>query len=186
VAVSPEPVGPEPVGPEPVGLRLRAVPYTDPVVQDLVELVQQEYVRRYGGRDDTPVDPAQFAPPQGLFVVAWLAGDPVGCGGWRRLPQRGRVEIKRMYVLPAARGRGVARAILAELERTAAAAGAAEVVLETGTEQPEAMQLYLSSGYDPVTGYGHYAGRPRSRAFGKALGGVPEVGPHPPDRAVTH
>ena len=59
--------------------------------------------------------------------------------------------------------------MLAELERTAAAAGHEVVVLETGTAQPEAMALYVSAGYDPIDGFGHYAGRPLSRAFRKQL-----------------
>jgi GNAT superfamily N-acetyltransferase len=154
-------------------VRVGVLPYTDPVAADLVERLQEEYLRRYGGRDQAPVDPAEFAPPRGVFLVAWLAGEPAGCGGWRWSELPGTVEVKRMYVVPAARGRGVARALLAELERTAAAAGAAAVVLETGTAQPEAIALYGSSGYLPVPGFGYYAGRPTARSFGKQLPPVP-------------
>ena len=148
---------------------IRAAGGDDQVAAGLIEQVQQEYVARYGGRDDAPVDPAEFRPPRGLFLVAVLDGVPVGCGGWRHLGD-GRVEVKRMFTAPAARGRGVARAVLAELERTAAAAGHARVLLETGLAQPEAMTLYGSAGYEPVEGFGHYAGRPLSRAFGKDIG----------------
>ena len=153
-----------------MSLEFRPAAYDDEDAAALIELVQQEYVVRYGGRDDAPVDPADFTPPHGLFLVAVLAGVPVGCGGWRDLGD-GRVEVKRMFTAPAARGRGGARALLAELERTAAAAGHARVVLETGLAQPEAMRLYGSAGYDPLDGFGHYAGQPLSRAFGKDLGG---------------
>jgi GNAT superfamily N-acetyltransferase len=153
-----------------VTLELRPAAYDDEVAAGLIEQVQQEYVVRYGGRDVAPVDPGEFSPPHGLFLVAVLDGTPIGCGGWRDLGD-GRVEIKRMFTAPTARGRGVARALLAELERTAAAAGHARVVLETGLAQPEAMTLYRSAGYDPVAGFGYYAGRPLSRAFGKDLGG---------------
>jgi ribosomal protein S18 acetylase RimI-like enzyme len=142
--------------------------YDDEVAAELVEQVQEEYVVRYGGRDDAPVDPDEFRPPHGLFLVVMLDGTAVGCGGWRDLGDR-RAEIKRMFVRPSARGRGVARALLAELERTAAEAGAEEVVLETGTRQPEAIGLYVSAGYDPIDGFGHYAGQPLSRAFAKRL-----------------
>jgi GNAT superfamily N-acetyltransferase len=152
-----------------VSLEIRPAAYEDVVAAELIELVQQEYVVRYGGRDDAPVDPAEFSPPLGLFLVAVLDGVPVGCGGWRDLGD-GRVEVKRMFTAPAARGRGVARALLAELERTAAAAGHDRVVLETGLAQPEAMTLYASAGYDPLDGFGHYAGQPLSRSFGKDLG----------------
>ena len=74
-----------------------------------------------------------------------------------------------MFTAAGFRNRGLARAVLAELERTAAAAGIEEIVLETGTVQPEAIALYESSGYRPVEGFGYYAGRPRSRSFGKRV-----------------
>src|SRR4051812_50057330 len=61
----------------------RALPYDDPVSQDLIERVQQEYVQRYGGPDEAVVDPAEFLPPHGLFLVAEVDGVPAGCGGGR-------------------------------------------------------------------------------------------------------
>lgn len=140
----------------------------DPVIKDMIELIQGEYVVRYGGPDDAPIDAAEFAPPHGLFLLARLDGEPVGCGGWRSLGG-GQAEIKRMFTVAAVRGRGVARAVLAEVERTAAAAGIRELVLETGLAQPEAIALYTATGYRPVEGFGHYAGAPLSRAFGKHL-----------------
>jgi hydroxymethylpyrimidine/phosphomethylpyrimidine kinase len=164
-------------------VELRPMPYHDPAAQRLVEQVQQEYVRRYGGPDESPMDPAEFVPPDGIFLVAWQDGTAVGCGGWRRLAGTDAAEIKRMYVTPAGRRRGLARTILAELERTAAAGGAHRVVLETGTEQPEAIALYLSSGYEPIAGFGYYADRPRARHFGKALASPPRV--DPPSRPRT-
>jgi GNAT superfamily N-acetyltransferase len=144
-------------------MKLAVARLDDPVVKDLIELIQGEYVVRYGGPDEAPIDAAEFAPPRGLFLLAELDGEPAGCGG------DGRAEIKRMFTVAAFRHRGVARAVLAELERTAAAAGIGELVLETGTVQPEAIALYLSAGYDPIAGFGHYAGAPRSRAFSKRL-----------------
>ena len=159
----------------PAGLVIRTVRYDDPDAVALIAEVQQEYVRRYGGPDDTPVSVAEFASPLGLFVVAYLAGDPVGCGGWRAHDATdpgfadGDAEVKRMYVAPIARGRGVARALLAELERTAAEAGRLRVMLETGTRQPEAIALYRSSGYRPVPSFGLYRGAPGSRCFARTL-----------------
>ena len=140
----------------------------DPAALELIELVQGEYVIRYGGRDEAPIDVAEFLPPKGLFLVATVDGVPAACGGWRNLGD-GRAEIKRMFTAAGFRNRGLARAVLAELERTAAAAGIEEIVLETGTVQPEAIALYESSGYRPVEGFGYYAGRPRSRSFGKRV-----------------
>ena len=81
----------------------------------------------------------------------------------------GDAEIKRMYVVPDARGAGHARTLLAELERTAAAAGRRRMILETGTAQPEAMSLYRACGYQPIGRFGTYRDDHRSRCFGKLL-----------------
>ena len=74
-----------------------------------------------------------------------------------------------MYVVPAARGRGLARGLLAALEGSARQAGADVMVLETGTAQPEAIGLYESSGYVPVEGFGYYRDSPFVRYLGKLL-----------------
>jgi GNAT superfamily N-acetyltransferase len=138
--------------------------------------LQQEYRIRYGGEDTTPIDPTQFDAPHGLFVVGYVDGAAVGCGGWRARDggedpalRPGDAEIKRMYVAAAHRGRGYARAILAELERTATAAGRLRAVLESGTHQPESVALYRSSGYEPVPAFGKYRDSPNSLFFGKPL-----------------
>jgi GNAT superfamily N-acetyltransferase len=150
---------------------LRAVPYDDPVAVDLVARVQQEYVQRYGGPDEAPVDPDEFAPPRGLFLVAEVAGVPAGCGAWRAYPPggAGAVEVKRVYVVPEFRRRGLAQVVVAALEASAAAAGHTSAVLNTGTEQPEAIALYTGRGYLPVPGYGVYAGTPGAVFLGRAL-----------------
>ena len=107
-------------------LRLERVPITHPDALLLVEEVQEEYVVRYGGRDDTPLDPAAFDPPGGAFYVGYLGDEPVATGAWRRrtdvevFDTRATAEIKRMYVVAAHRGEGLARRMLAHLEVTAA------------------------------------------------------------------
>ena len=151
--------------------------YHDTDAQLLIDEVQQEYVQRYGGPDDTPVHRDEFRPPNGHFVVLYETGRPVAMGGWRfneeariLLGGPGRVaELKRMYVIPAVRGRGHARAVLAHLEHTAALAGAGRMVLETGDAQPEAVALYCSSGYEPILAFGHYADSDQSIHLGKPL-----------------
>lgn len=148
---------------------LRALPYDHPVAQHLVERVQQEYVERYGGRDAAVVDPAEFDPPAGLFLVAEIDGVPAGCGAWRVLSS-GEVEIKRLYVEPAFRRRGLARRIMAALEDGAARAGHRSVVLNSGQQQPEALALYARLGYRPVPGYGVYADAPDAVFLGRDLG----------------
>ena len=148
---------------------LRALPYDHPVVQDLVERVQQEYVLRYGGRDAAVVAPSEFEPPAGVFLVAEVDGEAAGSGAWRLLPS-GDVEIKRVYVAPAHRRRGLARVIRAALEDSAARAGHRRVVLNSGREQPEALALYDRLGYRAVPGYGVYACAPDAVFLGRDLG----------------
>jgi GNAT superfamily N-acetyltransferase len=149
---------------------LRAEPFDGPAALVLIEMVQQEYIERYGGPDETVLDPAEFAAPNGGFVVLYLDGEPVACGGWRRLPDwPNAVEIKRMFVVPAYRRRGLARFVLVALEDAARAAGFTQMWLETGERQPEAMQLYRSAGYAPIDGYGHYRDAPLARPMGKNL-----------------
>jgi GNAT superfamily N-acetyltransferase len=150
---------------------LRAVPYGDPLAQYLVEQVQQEYVERYGDRDAAVVEPAEFLPPAGAFLVAEVDGVPAGCGAWRALPSA-EAEIKRVYVEPAFRRQGLAQLIVAALEDGAARAGHRSIVLNTGQQQPEALALYARLGYSSVPGYGIYACAPDAVFLGKALGVV--------------
>lgn len=148
-------------------VRIEVRTYDHPDAVALIADVQQEYVVRYGEVDLTPVDPAQFAPPHGLFLVAYVDDEPAACGGWR--VHGTDVELKRMYVRPAFRGLGLARAVLAELERTAAEAGYTRLILETGQRQPEAIALYTSAGYTPVPAFGYYAEEPEAVHLGKSL-----------------
>lgn len=150
-------------------VRIAVVAYDEPDAARLIAELQQEYRVRYGGPDGTPVTPAEFAPPEGLFLVGYRDGTPVACGGWR---SRGTdAEAKRMYVTRDARRGGLARAVLAELEATALAAGHRRMILETGTEQPEAVAFYRSAGYTAIAPFGHYVSSPRSIHLGKLLAG---------------
>ena len=85
--------------------RIERLPITHPDARLLVEAVQEEYVARYGGRDETPVDPRDFEDPLGQFFVGYLDGVPVATGAWRRssvtaLGADVTAEVKRMYVVP--------------------------------------------------------------------------------------
>lgn len=157
-------------------MEIRKTRYNEPAAMRLNDLVQREYVERYGDGDATPMAADHFDPPHGLYLVAYDAdGEPVASGGWRAQDaspeghEDGDAEVKRMFVVREARGRGLARAILAALEASAAAAGRTRMVLETGLRQPEAISLYESSGYVPVKKFGYYRDQDLSLCMGKSL-----------------
>lgn len=158
-------------------MEIRPVPYDHPDAVKLDAAVQAEYDIRYGdGGDATPMDPADFRPPNGTYLIAYDAlGVPVASGGWRVQDANdegnrdGDAELKRMYVVEEMRGRSLARRILAALEEDARAAGRVRMVLETGTKQPEAIALYTSSGYEPCEKFGYYRFHEDSRCYAKYL-----------------
>jgi GNAT superfamily N-acetyltransferase len=96
--------------------------------------------------------PDEMSPPGGAFLVVYGDGEPVACGGVKRLDE-GVGEIKRMYVRPEARSRGVARFLLGALEDAARELGYSCVRLDTGGEQPHARALYESAGYVAIPDY---------------------------------
>jgi GNAT superfamily N-acetyltransferase len=131
--------------------------------------------RRYGG--EPPCDEGEalphgsFTAPEGAFLVVERDGVAVGCGGFRRCEEgpSGTAEVKRLFTTPEARGLGVARFVMAELEALAAAQGYARLWLETGTEQPEALALYAAIGYVRIVPYGEYKDSPQSVSFAREL-----------------
>lgn len=139
----------------------------------LTELVQAEYVRRYHSEvgDASPMLADDFVPPNGIFFLGYVDDLPVAMGGWRRGGPEGILdgEIKRMFVLDTHRGRGYSRQVLEELERSARRQGIRRLVLETGTEQPEAIALYRSAEYVDIPAFGFYAGYDDSVHLGKVL-----------------
>jgi GNAT superfamily N-acetyltransferase len=159
-------------------LALKATPLDHPDAAALIVLLQAHYTEIYGGQDETPFAAAQFVPPEGYFVVGYVDDVAVACGGWRARdddepPLRpGDAEIKRMFVHPSQRGRGLARAVLADLEAAAARAGRLRMVLETGLGQPAAIGLYVSAGYAPMAPFGTYRDTEAGRYYSRALPGV--------------
>jgi GNAT superfamily N-acetyltransferase len=137
----------------------------DESLAKLINAAFQELVDRYGPEGRSRVH------PDARFLVAVVDGQAVGCGaiqpGDPALPLLG--EVKRMYVQPAYRGRGIARALLAALETLATDIGCTTLCLTTGVRQPEAIALYESSGYVRVEPYGKYVHEPLTRSYAKAL-----------------
>jgi GNAT superfamily N-acetyltransferase len=139
-------------------VRTEQVPWDDPDVQRLAADQQAEVRARYGGKDEPGAHPS--AADVGVVLVARDDdGTALGCGALRALGD-GVAEVKRMYVVPAARGRGVSHAVLGALEDAARERGWTTLRLETGPRQPEAIGLYTSAGYGPVEAFGAYVGDP--------------------------
>jgi len=118
------------------------------------------YVTELADRFEAGFDPAlsisatddEMSPPAGLFLLATLHGEPAGCGALKFRPGA-RAEIKRMWVAPEARGLGLGRRLLTELEARAAARGVRTLRLETNRALTEAISLYRSAGYREVAAF---------------------------------
>jgi putative acetyltransferase len=150
------------------GLTIETADVHLPEVAQMIARLTEELARRYdddGAGDFRPTDVQQ--PRSGFLLGRW-AGKAVACGAYRPMTQE-RAEIKRMYVDPAYRGRGIGRRLLAALEDGARQAGYTIIWLETGTGQPDAMALYESAGYLRIPKYGMYRDDPRSVCYEKVL-----------------
>jgi putative acetyltransferase len=137
------------------------------VATHLIHGLCAELSARYG-IPPSPFSPSDALGPRTAFVVATLAGQPIGCGALRRIDEA-TAEIKRMYVVPSGRRRGIARCILHVLEDLAADFHYRAIRLETGLQQPEAIGLYESSGYHRIAAYSHHIRDPRSVCFEKSI-----------------
>jgi GNAT superfamily N-acetyltransferase len=144
-----------------------------PEAQSLIACLNQELTATYPeeGATHFRLDPAELAPGRGGFLVA-REEVPLGCGAVRLIdPAAGleRAELKRMFVKPEARGRGVGRALLEALLEEARALGAAQAVLETGVRQTAALALYVRAGFTRIPAWGEYTDSPLSLCLMKLL-----------------
>lgn len=177
------------------GLSIRAERYDGPAGTRLIADLTADLTIRYVDEDDPPacartpeaaamrleevaaeeaaylaeLGPEDVVPPVGTFLVANLDGVPVGCAALRR-HDAGIGEVKRVWVDPGARGRGIARALMAHVEAVAVELGYRRIVLETGLRQPEAISLYESLGYRRRAVYGRYRDSPLSVCMERELG----------------
>jgi len=130
-------------------------PSDAPASVELQSAYFAEIARRYPGWSPDLIpsaDPAEVAHPLGAWVNAYLDGVPVGCGGVKRL-DASAAELKRIYLADAARGRGLGRRLLEQLEQQARDLGYERLRLDTGDLQPEAFGLFQSAGYDQIPDY---------------------------------
>ncbi|WP_197024673.1 GNAT family N-acetyltransferase [Cellulomonas sp. KRMCY2] len=155
-------------------VEIAVVPWHDDDAARLREEQQTELAGRYDGEGD--IEP--ILPPEQMLgtVLVRVGGEVAGCGALRDGGGYGPGygELKRMYVRPAFRRRGLSRLILLELERIAREYGLARLILETGVRQHEAIGLYRSSGYRRIAGYGPYATEVRSVCYARWL--APDAG----------
>lgn len=157
-----------------VGLEITEVAWEHPDAEALRAAQREELVALYAG--DTEPGPKPTAADVAVFLLGRdpATGEPLACGGLRPLGP-GSAELKRMFVVPHARGRGLSRLVLAALERAAAEHGWHVLRLETGPRQTEALALYTRSGYARIENFGHYAGAAESLCFEKVLPDLPDA-----------
>jgi GNAT superfamily N-acetyltransferase len=114
------------------------------------------------------LDAEEVSAGKGTFLVGYLRGEPVACGALRCI-EVDVAEIKRMYVIPAARGRGISHCVLVALEENARQLGVRRLVLETGPRQSAALALYRRAGFVPVPRFGEYVHSELSLCMAKDL-----------------
>jgi GNAT superfamily N-acetyltransferase len=153
-----------------VDIAIASEPFDSPDAQRLITALDEHLAGHYlpEQRFGPNLKPAQLAPGMGTFVVARGDGEAIGCGALRKLDGT-TGEVKRMYVAPAARRRGVGRQILARLESAAAELGISRLLLETGIHQKAAIALYTGAGFRPLPCWGEYASSSTSVCFEKML-----------------
>ncbi|HXI95521.1 MAG TPA: GNAT family N-acetyltransferase [Candidatus Acidoferrum sp.] len=151
-------------------ITIAAEPFDSVDARRLIDALDAHLSSRYSPhqRFGPNLKPAQLAPGLGTFVIARVEGRAIGCGAVRLLDSK-TVEVKRMYVEPEQRGRGVATEILHRLEDAGRGLGAERAVLETGVYQDEAIGLYRRAGYMQVACWGEYSTSPTSVCYEKRL-----------------
>jgi GNAT superfamily N-acetyltransferase len=152
-------------------IAFRPVPLDEAPAATLVDAMRVEIAEVYDqldldGEDMPKAGPDELGPPGGTFLVGFdSTGRPVCGGGLKRL-EDGACEIKRMYVVPEARGQGVGRELLQALENAARELGYRVARLDTGPRQPSAERMYRDAGYRPIR---NFNGNPIASFFGEKL-----------------
>jgi putative acetyltransferase len=146
-----------------MSLSITAEPYESPDAQRLITSLDAGLAELYPPeqRFGPNLKAQHLSEGRGTFLVARDDGRAVGCGAIRLL-DAATAEVKRMYVQPDQRGKGIGRAVLARLEAAAKQLGARRLVLETGSHSPDALALYRRAGFTQVDCWGEYATSPTS------------------------
>lgn len=163
---------PEPARQPAQAIRIARAELTDDVSRRLINALNAELSGVYPepGATHFGLDPADVSDGRGAFLVIYQEGDPVGCGAVRLFDPE-TAELKRMYVSPMLRGKGLGRRLVTALESEARGLGVRRLILETGIRQRAALALYRATGFQPIPLYGEYLRSPEtSICLGKELG----------------
>ena len=154
-----------------VDIEIRRAEIISAAARNLVLALEAEMLQLYpedATTDHFILGTDEVADGRGAFMIAYGANTPVACGAIR-LRNPATAEIKRMYVIPQARGQGIAGRLLDALDSEARCLGARKVVLETGPRQPEAISLCSRAGFVEIEGFGEFKDHPLSYFMGKEL-----------------
>ena len=155
-------------------IAISLVPADDARSVQLIAELDADLARNYEDDQRHGLHPGEERDPRLHFFLLEHDGVAAGCGAIREL-EPGVAELKRMYVRPGYRGRGLSRRLLTELERQAALIGVRRLCLETGPLQHAALALYRSAGYAEIPAYGEYIGSPVSICMERMLAADPGV-----------
>jgi GNAT superfamily N-acetyltransferase len=152
-------------------ITIARVELTAEVSRSLIASLNAELMELYPepGANHFQLDPGEVTHDRGTFLVIYRGGTPVGCGALRLLDAE-TAELKRMYVSPLVRGKGLGRRLMGALEAEARVLGVRRLVLETGIRQSAALALYRATGFQPIPLFGEYRLSPEtSVCLGKNL-----------------
>jgi putative acetyltransferase len=152
-------------------LHIRRTTLASPEAVRLIAALNAELIAKFPepGATHFSLSAAQIADGGGAFLIAYADDVAIGCGAVRQLDET-TAELKRMYVEPSVRGRGIGRALVEALEGEARLLGVTKIVLETGTRLAPAIHMYQAMGYVRIPLFGEYVSSPEtSLCFGKSL-----------------
>ncbi|MFC0215652.1 GNAT family N-acetyltransferase [Paenibacillus chartarius] len=150
-------------------LIIREVAATNADLRSLIAKLDEDLQQRYPVEEIFTLDLDAPEMDEVTFIVTFISGQAVGCSAIRPLNGE-QAELKRFFVDPAFRKRGIASRMLEYLEARSIERGFKELLLETGEEQPEAIALYVKHGFAPIPSYGEYVDCPSSRCYAKSIG----------------
>lgn len=151
--------------------RISRTDIQSPIARQLIDALNAEMFELYpeeGLEEYLQIEPGEVAPGRGVFLVAYAEEEPVACGAIRLIDSQ-TAEVKKMYVAPNMRRRGVGTEILLALEQAARELGATNIVLETGARQPEALAFYARCGFSKIGRFGQYDDHPLNVFMGRVL-----------------